>query len=48
MNLYIVCVDDQREVLAALQNDLGDLPFVVEGCESAQEAWEVMDELDAG
>ncbi|MFT5367339.1 MAG: two-component system chemotaxis response regulator CheY [Candidatus Latescibacterota bacterium] len=47
MELYIVCVDDQREVLAALQNDLAPLPFGVEGCESAGEAWEVIDDLDA-
>ncbi|MGA1196744.1 MAG: response regulator, partial [Candidatus Latescibacterota bacterium] len=47
MTLHIICVDDQREVLAALQNDLSVLPFVVEGCESAEEAWEVMEDLDA-
>jgi len=47
MTLHIICVDDQREVLAALQNDLSVLPFGVEGCESAEEAWEVIEELDA-
>ena len=47
MDLYIICVDDQREVLNVLQNDLSALPFVVEGCESASEAWEVMNDLDA-
>lgn len=46
MNLHIVCVDDQREVLFALQNDLSELPFAIETCESAEEAWEVLDELD--
>lgn len=47
MNLHIICVDDQREVLNVLLNDLTALPFTVEGCESASEAWEVMDDLDA-
>lgn len=47
MNLYIICVDDQREVLGALQNDLSVLPFEIETCESPAEAWEVLDDLDA-
>jgi len=47
MNLHILCVDDQREVLAAIQNDLSILPFNVEYCESAEEAWEVIEDLDA-
>lgn len=47
MNLHILCVDDQREVLAAIQNDLSVLPFKGEYCESAEEAWEVMEDLDA-
>lgn len=46
--LYIICVDDQREVLSAL---LADLEFFesyleVEECESAAEAWELINEID--
>lgn len=47
MNLHIICVDDQREVLAALRNDLTELPFVCEFCESADEAGEVLEDIDA-
>lgn len=46
MDVHIVCVDDQREVLAVLQNDLSGLPFALEVCESADEAWEVLEALD--
>ncbi|MBT3602619.1 MAG: response regulator [Candidatus Latescibacteria bacterium] len=46
MDIHIICVDDQREVLAVLQNDLSGLPFELEVCESADEALEVMDDLD--
>ena len=46
--LTILCLDDQREVLAALQKDLE--PFTrrctVELCESAEEAEEVVSEID--
>ena len=44
----IVCVDDQREVLATLKKDLdGFLNFFkIEYCESAEEAKEVVDEID--
>ncbi|UTV26769.1 response regulator [Photobacterium atrarenae] len=47
--LNIICVDDQREVLSAVLNDLAPLNhyFQVEDCESADEALELMDELDA-
>ncbi len=45
----IVCVDDQREILAALQRDLAPLEhhFSIIVCESAQEAHQVLDEIDA-
>lgn len=46
--LYIICVDDQREVLNTLSEDLE--PFEahvsIEECESAKEAWEVMEHID--
>jgi two-component system, chemotaxis family, chemotaxis protein CheY len=44
----IVCVDDQREVLATLRKDLdGFLDFFkIEYCESAEEAKEVIEEID--
>lgn len=47
--LNIICVDDQREVLSAVLKDLSSLNefFHVEDCESADEALELMDELDA-
>lgn len=47
MTLHVVCVDDQREVLSALRTDLSALPFALETCESADEAQEVLDEIDA-
>lgn len=45
----ILCVDDQREVLAALKKDLAVLNslFNIIDCESAAEADEVINELDA-
>ncbi|MFW5830305.1 MAG: response regulator [Planctomycetota bacterium] len=41
----IVCVDDQREVLQALERDLQDFADACEliTCESADEAWEELD-----
>ena len=47
--LNIICVDDQREVLSAVLQDLEPLCFWlnIEDCESASEALELMDELDA-
>lgn len=47
--LTIVCVDDQREVLAAMEKDLAPLTehCTLEICESADEAEELLDELDA-
>jgi len=47
--INIICVDDQREVLSAVLQDLSPLAafFNIEDCESAIEALEVMDSLDA-
>jgi len=47
--INIICVDDQREVLSAVLQDLSPLAafFNIEDCESAIEALEVMDDLDA-
>ncbi|WP_299013935.1 response regulator [uncultured Photobacterium sp.] len=47
--LNVICVDDQREVLSAVLKDLAPLNdfFNVEDCESADEALELIDELDA-
>lgn len=45
----IISVDDQREVLAALEKDLQELSpfFDLFFCESAEEATEVLEEIDA-
>ncbi len=45
--LYIICVDDQREVLEAIAKDLSGLKsaFRIELCESAGEALEVIDDI---
>ncbi len=45
--LYIICVDDQREVLNALTEDLArfEAYFKIEECESANEAWQVMESI---
>ncbi|MCR9367183.1 MULTISPECIES: response regulator [Vibrio diabolicus subgroup] len=47
--LNVVCVDDQREVLSAVLQDLEPLHqwLNIEDCESAGEVLELMDELDA-
>ena len=47
--LYIICVEDQREVLNAVVADLQALEsyLVLEECESAQEAWDVLEDIDA-
>ncbi len=47
--LYIICVDDQREVLNSLIDDLEpyDELFEVEACESGSEVLELMDDIDA-
>lgn len=46
--LNIICIDDQREVLASLIKDLEPLKkyFDITDCESADEALEVLDEVD--
>lgn len=46
--VYIICVDDQREVLSSVVRDMGVFTewTVVEECESAEEAYELVDELD--
>ncbi len=46
--LNILCVDDQREILAALKKDLQVFsgPFSIIDCESANETEEVLEELD--
>lgn len=47
--LNIICVDDQREVLSAVLQDLEPMNvwLNIEDCESAAEALDLMDELDA-
>ncbi|MGC9401934.1 response regulator [Vibrio genomosp. F10] len=47
--LNLICVDDQREVLSAVLQDLEPLThwLNIEDCESADEVLELMDELDA-
>ena len=47
--IYILCVEDQREVLNAILQDLEPLgaAFILEGCESAMEASDLMEEVDA-
>ncbi|MGD9900148.1 MAG: response regulator [Calditrichaceae bacterium] len=47
--LNILCIDDQREVLAALKKDLEYFSPIVNliDCESAGEADEVLNELDS-
>jgi two-component system, chemotaxis family, chemotaxis protein CheY len=46
---HIVCVDDQRDVLATLKKELAFFReyLSIVYCESAQEAMTVLDELDA-
>ena len=45
----IICIDDQREVLAAIKKDLDFFSpaFTITDCESAAEADEVMNDLNA-
>ncbi|WP_104400709.1 response regulator [Vibrio penaeicida] len=47
--INIICVDDQREVLSAVLQDLTPLEewLEIEDCESAEEALELIDDLDA-
>jgi two-component system chemotaxis response regulator CheY len=46
--LYIILVEDQREVLQAIAKDLEYFEdvFIIEECESAMEAFEVMNAID--
>lgn len=46
---HIIIIDDQIDVLAALLQDLKPFRngFILDDCESAQEAYELMQELDA-
>ena len=47
--LNVICVDDQREVLSAVLQDLEPLAawLNIEDCESADEVLALMDDLDA-
>ncbi|MEM7550166.1 MAG: response regulator [Bacteroidota bacterium] len=47
--LYIISVEDQRDVLDAISNDLSEFKtkFEIELCESAEEALELMDDIDS-
>lgn len=46
--IYILCVDDQREVLRSVARDLQEFSewTVLEECESASEAGEIIEELE--
>ncbi|AJQ92391.1 response regulator [Gynuella sunshinyii] len=48
-NINIICVDDQREVLNTIAEDLKifEQQVNIEECESAEEAQEVMEDLDS-
>ncbi|MCA9734712.1 MAG: response regulator [Deferribacteres bacterium] len=43
----IICVDDERQVLAALKKDLVSLEtdYEISECETAAEAWELLEEF---
>ena len=47
--LYLICIDDQPEVLNALERDLGAFESFlnIEVCDSGEEALELMEEIDA-
>lgn len=47
--LYIICVDDQREVLSAIMSDIAIFAdyLIVEECESADEVLELAEEIDS-
>ena len=47
--LYIICVDDQREVLTTVSRDLQEINkyVTIEECESADETLELIDEIDS-
>ena len=46
---HIILIDDQTEVLSALMQDLAPFRdrFILDDCESAKEAFELLEELDA-
>ncbi|MFM8448541.1 MAG: two-component system response regulator [Haliscomenobacter sp.] len=46
--IYIVCIEDQREVLNAVVHDLAAFEdkFLVEECESVDEAMDVIEDID--
>ncbi len=46
--LYVLCVDDQPEVLNALENDLSDFEnyLLIEVCDSGNEVLELMEQID--
>ncbi len=46
---HIILVDDQMDVLSALMQDLASFrdKFILDDCESAKEAFELLEELDA-
>ncbi|UXP32268.1 response regulator [Reichenbachiella agarivorans] len=46
--IYILCVEDQREVLNTIASQLAvlDQHVIIEECESAQEAQELIEEID--
>ena len=48
-NLYIICIDDQPEVLNALERDLADFEdlLIVEVCDTGKEALELIEQLDS-
>lgn len=48
-NIVIILIEDQQEVLAAVAKDLDNIedPFIIEECDSADEAEELMESLDA-
>lgn len=47
--LYILCLEDQREVLNAIAEDLAEFDEIgiVEECESAEEAAALLDDIDS-
>lgn len=46
--IYIICIEDQREVLNAIVEDLAvfEEAFLLEECESTDEAMELLNEID--
>ena len=46
---HIIFIDDQIDVLSSLRNDLDIFrkKFILDDCESADEAWDLLEEVDA-